>query len=98
MKKNLPMLSLTVGLIFAIILRQFTVLNSDIEQTLPMLASLFMAELGAIVTAYAVFTSVKTLQASGMNYMTLALLIGNALLTLNFIYMGMGLWGMSQPG
>lgn len=97
MKKNIPMISLTLGLLFALVLHQFSPLNSEFSQPLPLLGSLFMAEIGMLGGIYASYVSYSSLKQDGRNLLVIALLLGNVILAINFAQMGMQLWQILQP-
>jgi hypothetical protein len=96
MKKNFPWLSLSIGILLSLALHQFSPLDPQGEAVLPLLASLFMSEVGALMTVYAVFLGVRELVKGGMRFQGLALALGNLLLLLNFAYIGLELWAKSQ--
>jgi hypothetical protein len=96
MKKNISWIALTLGLIFSIVLFQFSVLNSTASASLPILLSLFMAEIGFLFCAYAAFLGGKELKTNGMNLKVGAMLLGNILVALNLASMGLALWQLIQ--
>ena len=50
MKKSWPYISLTIGLLFSFVLVGFSPLKPDGWPSLPLLAALYMSELGMIMT------------------------------------------------
>jgi hypothetical protein len=98
MMKKLPWVGLSIGLIFTFALYQFSLLNSEASIVMPALASLFMAEIGGVLTAAAAFIAGRELRAAGINYRMLTILVGNILLVINFIVLGLALWQKIQAG
>ena len=96
MKKNFSWLSLSIGILLSFALHQFSPLNPQGQAVLPLLASLFMSEVGVVLSAYAVYLGVRELLAAGVKLHVLALALGNLLLMVNFIYVGLELWAKSQ--
>jgi hypothetical protein len=94
--KNIPWISLTIGILMSLALYKFSPLTPNGTTVLPMLAALFMSELGALMTVYSVFLGVREMQKSGIKFQVLAMALGNLLLLLNFAYVGLELWAKSQ--
>lgn len=94
--KNFPWISLSIGILLSLALHQFSPLGSAGQPMLPLLASLFMSEVGAVLTGYAVYLGGRELARAGVRLQGLALLLGNLLLMGNFIYAGLALWAKSQ--
>ncbi|MBD3669743.1 MAG: hypothetical protein HUJ29_03135 [Gammaproteobacteria bacterium] len=92
MLKNIPWIGLTIGLIFSLVLIQFSPMNETASATLPYLAALFMAELGLIFTAYSAYISGRDIKAGDKSPRMYALLLGNILLAVTLGYMGLALW------
>ncbi len=101
MKKSVPWLTLGIGLFFSLVLLSFSPLSAGSGFNLPMLTALLMSELGFFITAIGTGISVRDVLKQGIKLRPAALLIGNLLLTLNFINHGLSLWvetGGLQPG
>jgi hypothetical protein len=78
-KKNIPWISFGLGLLFSLLLLEYSPLNTSAGQRLPLLTSLFIAEFGFLVTADSAFVSFRTLGAE-RHLRSISLLIGNGLL------------------
>lgn len=95
MKKSIPWLTLGIGLFLALMLVQFNPLSTNSGFILPMLTALLMSELGFILTAFGTGLSVRDIFKQGIKLGPAALLIGNLLLALYFISLGLDLWAES---
>jgi hypothetical protein len=91
MRRSFPWLALGLGLVLSLILLRFSPLAGPGEG-LPLLTALLMAEFGLLVTVAAAGLGIRNLLKEGMRLPTLGLLIGNVLLAVNFLRMGLVLW------
>ena len=89
------MIGLSIGILFALVLHQFSAINSLQTSHLPLLGSLFMAELAMFGCIYSSYVAYHNAQQK-YKLLDIALIIGNALLAINFIHMGMQLWKILQ--
>lgn len=94
--KNFPWISLSVGIVLSLALYKLSPLAPDSKPVLPLLASLFLSELGALMTVYATFLGVRDLLKNRIRFQVLAMALGNLLLLLGFAYIGLELWAKSQ--
>jgi hypothetical protein len=95
--KNIPWVSLGLGLLFSLLLLEFSPLNAAAGPQLPLLTSLFITEFGFLLTAYSAFVSGRALGAKRQSR-SILLLVGNGLLAINFLYIGLRLWQLQHPG
>lgn len=98
MKFSYPSLALGLGLLLGLILMQFGLPGPEGEYRLPLLTLLLMSEFGFIITAVAAGLSARNLIRQGTQLQTLLLLIGNLLLALGFLWLGLTLWPHSSGG
>lgn len=94
--RNFPWISLSIGILLSLALFKLSPLLPDSKPVLPMLASLFISELGALMTAYASYLGVMELKNNGIRFQVLVIALGNMLLLLGFVYSGLELWAKSQ--
>jgi len=92
MMKNLPWLSLGIGLFLALITVVANPLMPGADTPIPLLAILFMAELGALLCLVAVVVSIREQSQRGFLLHGLLTTIGNGLLLAYFANFGMNLW------
>lgn len=92
MKRSFPWVALGIGLFLALVLLRFSPLNVGGQFTLPLLTALLMSELGFLLTAAGVFVSGRELLQQGWRGRSLMLLLGNLLLAVNFLRLGLALW------
>ena len=92
MMKNLPWLSLGIGLFLALITVVANPLMPGGDTPIPLLAILFMAELGALLCLVAVVVSIREQSQRGFLLHGLLTTIGNGLLLAYFANFGMNLW------
>lgn len=95
LKHNLAWLTLTVGLVFSLVLMWFGPLNPGARSVMPLLMALFMAELGFFVTAAGAFMAIRKILASKADRRSIILAAGNTLLAGNLLYTGFLIWPQS---
>jgi len=94
--KNIPWYSLGFGILLAFALYRFSPLDPRGAALLPLLASLFLSELGILITATGIFLAARDMLRNGVGFNGLAMALGNLMLLLNFAYIGLELWAKSQ--
>ncbi|MDH5182434.1 MAG: hypothetical protein OEX12_00970 [Gammaproteobacteria bacterium] len=92
MMKNLPWLSLGIGLFLALLTMLANPLPPGGETAIPLLAILFMTELGALLCLVAVLVSIREQLNRGFQLHGLLTTVGNGLLLAYFLNFGMNLW------
>ncbi|MDH5361157.1 MAG: hypothetical protein OEX03_11365 [Gammaproteobacteria bacterium] len=92
MMRNLPWLALGIGLLFALITSVANPLLPSDETPVPLLAILFMTELGALLCLLGVLFSIREQLQRGFLLHGLLTTIGNGLLLAYFANFGMNLW------
>lgn len=92
MIKHLPWLSLGIGLFLALLTMLANPLAPSGEAAIPLLAILFMTELGALLCFVAVVMSIRQQVNASFQLHGLLTTIGNGLLLAYFINFGMNLW------
>lgn len=95
--KNLPWIGLGIGLFLALITVVANPLAADAENTIPVLAIMFMTELGAVLCLLAVVVSIREQLERGFLLHGLLTTIGNGLLLAYFVNFGMNLWAVINP-
>jgi len=90
--KNLPWLSLGIGLFLALLTVLANPLAPASETAIPLLAILFMTELGALLCLVAVVISIREQVNGSFQLHGLLTTIGNGLLLAYFANLGMNLW------
>lgn len=92
MKKKWPYISLTVGLLFSLVLAGFSPLKPEGLPSLPLLAALYMSELGMIMTLVGAWLSGRdAYQRIAMQRNTI-IAVGNLLLAVNLFLVGLKVW------
>ena len=92
MKKQLPFITLSVGLLMSIILFVFSPLNPAGTMAMPLLAALFMCEIGLILTLVGAWLSGRVLMNKVAVMQNAALCVGNILLALNLLSISINIW------
>jgi hypothetical protein len=98
MKRSYPWLALGLGLILGLVLMRYGAPGGAGGHKLPLLTGLLMAEFGFLVTTIAAGVCVRDLVKQGIDKLAVVLLIGNLLLAVNFIRLGLQLWPGSAGG
>lgn len=92
MMRHIPWLALGIGLVLALITVVANPLSPSGETPVPLLAILFMTELGALLCLVAVLFSIREQLQRGFLLHGLLTTIGNGLLLAYFANFGMNLW------
>ena len=92
MKKSWPFITLTIGLLFSFILAGFSPLKSAGQPTLPLLAALYMSELGMIMTLAGAWLSGRAAWQRIAVKRNTIICIGNLLLAVNLFFIGLKVW------
>lgn len=92
MKKSWPYISLTVGLLFSFILVGFSPLKPEGLPSLPLLAALYMSELGMIMTLLGAWLSGRDAWQRIALRRNIILAVGNLLLAVNLFFIGLKVW------
>ena len=90
--KNLPWLALGFGLLLAVITVVANPLAPGTRESIPLLAILFMAELGVILCLVGVILSLRDQLAGQFSLQGVFTTVGNGLLLGYFANFGMNLW------
>lgn len=94
-RDNFSWLTLTLGLVFSLILMWFGPLNPGARSFMPLLMALFMAELGFIATAAGAVAAVRKVLSNKADRRSIILAVGNTLLAINLLYTGFLVWPQS---
>ena len=95
MIKSIPWLALGIGLLVSLLLFVFSPLNTGSKLTMPLLLALFMSEFGFIITAIGAGISIRDVIKQANKIRPAGLLVGNLLLVMYFINMGLVFWAAS---
>lgn len=83
---------MTVGLVFSLLLMWFGPLNRSAPMEMPLLMSLFIAELGFLATAAGAYMAGHAYLGNRSDRRSLILALGNALIAVNLAYTGLLIW------
>lgn len=96
MKQHFPWVTLGVGLLLAITLFQFSPLNADATYTMPLLTALLMCEVGFLLAVIGTAVSLNKVIKEHVHLGNATMLVGNMLLGVNFLCLGLTLWTLTS--
>ncbi len=92
MKRFFPWLALGLGLVTGLLLMRFGPLSPQQDIQLPLLTALILNEFAFILNVIAAGMGVRDLLAQGLDLRRILVLLGNLILAVAFLWLGIEMW------
>lgn len=98
MKQNLPLYGLSLALLIGIVLEQFGPLALQERSPIPLLMALLVNELALVLCLASAYVTLKALYQGLSKARHFFYSLAAVLMAAHFVYMGLQLWDMANPG